>query len=58
MVNGVMIMMHIIAYLAIIIVNALQLVFFSRSLRAYETVNICELVVYSICTMIFGLIVN
>ncbi len=56
MVNKVMITMHIVAYLAIIIVNALKLL--SRGLRVYKIETICLLAVYCVCTVIFGLIVN
>jgi hypothetical protein len=60
MVNKVMIMMHIVAYLFIIISNVLSSVASSRkaSLRAYEISTMCNLAVYSVCTVIFGLIVN
>ncbi len=58
MVNRKMISMHIVAYLAIIIVNAFQYLAYNRGLIAYEIANICLLAVYSVCTVIFGLIVN
>ncbi len=41
MANKVMIIMHIVAYLAIIIVNALQFLYYNRGLRAYEISTIC-----------------
>ncbi len=56
MVNRVMITMHIISYLAIIVVNALSYLFIS--VRAYEITAICDLAVISMCSVIFGLIVN
>jgi hypothetical protein len=59
MVNKVMIIMHIVAYLVIIIVNALSYGTYGRNgLRAVEIYTICNLAVYSLCTVIFGLIVN
>ena len=53
-----MIIMHIIAYLAIIIVNALSYFFYYRGLKGYEISTICLLAVTSVCNVIFGLIVN
>ncbi len=51
--------MHIVAYLFIIIANALQLIFaYGICSRAYEISTICYLAVYFVCTLIFGLIVN
>ncbi len=44
--------------MAIIIVNALPYLFINRGLEAYEILCILNLVVYSICTLIFGVIVN
>ncbi len=58
MVNQVMIIMHIVAYLVIIIANVLAYAGYNDSLRAYEIVNMCNLAVFSMCTVIFGLIVN
>jgi hypothetical protein len=58
MVNKVIITMHIVAYLAIIMMNALAYLTVNRSLRAYEIESICLLAVYSVCTVIFALIVN
>jgi hypothetical protein len=49
--------MHIAAYLFIIIVNALQYVTYS-TLKSYEIAMICNLFVYFVCTLLFGLIVN
>ena len=50
--------MHIVAYLLIIIVNALLFFFYTRDYMAYEKVTICFLVFYFVCNLIFGLIVN
>ncbi len=58
MANKVTIIMHIVAYLFIIVSNALQEMLSFGSLRAYEISTICNLVVYFVCTLIFGLIVN
>ncbi len=58
MVNKVIIIMHIIAYLAIIVVNALAYLTYSRGLRAFVIDCYCNLAIYSACTVIFGLIVN
>ena len=58
MVNKVMILMHIVAYLVIIIVDVLSYVIFNDSLRAYEIYEMCYLAVYSVCTVILGVIVN
>jgi hypothetical protein len=58
MVNKPMIIMHIIAYLALIIVNVLAYFFYFGTSGAYEISAICNLAVYSVCTLIFGLIVN
>ncbi len=44
--------------LFIIVVNALGYAVYSRGLRAYEISAICSSVVYSVRTLIFGLIVN
>jgi hypothetical protein len=49
--------MHIVAYLLIIISNALGNVFY-HTLRAFGIENICNFAVYSVCSVIFGLIVN
>jgi hypothetical protein len=58
-INKVMIIMHIVAYLAIIMVNVLWYVAYSKDgLRAYKISSISYLAVYSVCTVIFGLIVN
>ena len=57
MVERVMILLHIVAYLAVIIVNALSYVRYKR-LRGYEISEICLLAVYSVCSVIFGLILN
>jgi hypothetical protein len=59
LVNKAMIVLHIVAYLFIIVVNIVQSpAYFKDSLRAYEIMTICSLVVYFFCTLIFGLIVN
>ncbi len=59
MVNKSMIIMHIVAYLVIIISNALSYGSYSKdTLRSYEIIYICNLAVYSVCTVIFGVIVN
>jgi hypothetical protein len=59
MVNKVMILMHIVSYLVIIISNALSYVsYWKVGLRAYEIITICNLAVYSVCAVIFGVIVN
>jgi hypothetical protein len=56
--NKVIITMHIVAYLAIILVNLLSSPSYSPKFRAFEIRNICGLAVFSMCTAIFGLIVN
>jgi hypothetical protein len=53
-----MIIMHIVAYLVIIIVNLLCVAYGRGGLRAFEISVICYLTIYSICTVIFGLIVD
>ena len=54
-----MIIMHIVAYLVIIIVDVLSYGAYDKNgLRAYEIINICNLAVYSVCNVIFGVIVN
>ncbi len=58
MVNKVMIIMHIVAYMVIIISNALSYVAYSDGSRAIEISVICNMAVYSVCTVIFGMIVN
>ena len=58
MVNKVMITLHIVFYLAIIIVNASQFLFINDNLKESEISTVCLLVVYSVCSLIFGLIVN
>ncbi len=58
MVKKVMIIMHIVAYLFIIITNVLSSACNRVSFRAFEISAICNLGVYSVCTVIFGLIVN
>jgi hypothetical protein len=56
--NKDMIVMHIVAYLFIIAVNIVQTAYYRGGLRAYEITTISSLVVYFVCTLIFGLIVN
>ncbi len=56
--NKFTIIMHIVAYLAIIIVNATAYSLHIESLTAYEISVISSFVVYFVCTLIFGLIVN
>ena len=58
MVNVVMIIFHIAAYLFIIVVNAVQLFYYDKSLREDEISGVCLLVIYFVCSLIFGLIVN
>jgi hypothetical protein len=58
MVNKVMISLHIVFYLAIIIVNASQFLLIENTLKESEISTVCLLVVYSVCSLIFGLIVN
>ena len=53
-----MIILHIIAYLLIILVNGISLLIFTRSLLVYKITEICNLVVYFACSLILGLIVN
>jgi hypothetical protein len=53
-----MFIMHILAYLAIIMMNALAYFTVNRNLRAYEIESICLLAVYSVYNVIFNLIVN
>jgi hypothetical protein len=50
--------MHIVAYLFIIVLNALKFVNITPSFRAYEIATICNLVVYFVCSLIFCLIVD
>ena len=57
--NKVMIVMHIVAYLFIIAVNIVQAAaYYKGGFIAYEIMTICYMVVYFVCTLIFGLIVN
>jgi hypothetical protein len=59
MVNKVMVIMHIVAYMAIIISNCLgYLTFLDGGLKSYKIIAICGLTVYCVCSVIFGLIVN
>ena len=58
--NKVMIVMHIFAYLFIIAANIVQAAasYKGGGLRVYEITTICYMVVYFVCTLIFGQIVN
>ena len=60
LVNKVMIVSHIVAYLFIIAANTVQSIYFvkDRYSRAYEKSTICYYAVYFVCDLIFGLIVN
>ncbi len=59
MVNKVIIMMHIVAYLAIIIVNVLSYAAYSNNgLRVFEITTMCYFAINSVCTVIFGVIVS
>lgn len=59
LVNKLMIVMHIVAYLFIILVNIVQTAaFYKFGSRAFEITTYCDFVVYFVCTLIFGLIVN
>jgi hypothetical protein len=59
MVSKVMLVMHIATYLFIIFVNVLvNLTYFCGSFRTMKISTICGLIVYSVCNLIFGLIVN
>ncbi len=61
MANKVMILMHIVAYLFIIVANVVQIVYFTLArsrLRGFEISTICFLIVNSACSLIFGLLVN
>ncbi len=54
-----MIIMHIVAYLFIVVINALQFIpVTNSSIRLFEIVGICSYVVYFVCTLVLGLIVN
>ena len=56
--NKVTIIMHIFSYLAIIIVNATAYTLQIDGPTAFEISAICAFVVYFVCTLILGLIVN
>ncbi len=58
MANKVTIILHVVAYLFIIVVDATQTMFYFGSIRAHKISTICYLVIYFVCTLIFGLIVN
>ena len=59
LVNKMLILSHIVAYLFIILVNISQTAAsYKGGLRAFEISTICSLGVYSVCDLIFGLIVN
>lgn len=57
MVNQTMISMHIVAYLAIIIADFLFALIPLKDLTVFETSMIFLIVVYSVCNVIFGIIV-
>jgi len=50
--------MHIVAYLAIIIIDVVVTVIPFSSLRASGISNIISFALYSVCIVIFGLILN
>ena len=56
--NKFTIIMHIFSYLAIIIVNATAYTLHIDGPRAIQISIICAFIVYFVCTLIFGLIVN
>jgi len=57
--NKVTIVMHIIAYLFIIVVNVVLLLWTPvTGLKFFEISAICAFVAYFVCVLIFGLIVN
>lgn len=58
MVNKLMITLHIVDYLALIIVDVISYYFYFGSLRAYEISVISGLLVYCVCNVIFCLLVN
>jgi len=49
--------MHIVFYLAIVIADVLTVVL-DRDLRAVENAYICRTAIYSVCNVIFGVILN
>ncbi len=54
-----MIIIHIVAYLVIIIMNVLSYVgYYKDGLRAIKILAMCDFTVYSVCSMIFGVIVH
>ena len=60
LVNKGMIVSHIVAYLFIIVANTVQTLYYVKNpgFRAYEISTICNMAIYFVCTLIFGLIVN
>jgi hypothetical protein len=60
LVNKVMILSHIVAYLLIIIVNIITTLYNDKHpvSKSHEITSICDQLVYFVCTLIFGLIVN
>ncbi len=59
LVKKVLILLHIVAYMFIILVNISQTAAtYKGGLRAFQISTICLLAVYSVCDLIFGLIVN
>ncbi len=54
-----MVIMHIVAYLAIIIIYVLwYVIYYKYGLKVLEILAICNLAVYSVCNVIFWMIVN
>ena len=58
MVNKAMIAMHIVAYFVIMIANILDTAIPFSALRASGISNIITMVLYFVCIVIFGLILN
>jgi hypothetical protein len=62
MVNKTMISMHIVAYLFIVVADVIQILYAglvkSQGWGGVEISTICFLFVYSVCSLIFGLLVN
>lgn len=57
MINRPMMIMHILAYLVVIIIDSLQFTIDDKSSEAFEIYTICLLAVYTLATIILGLIV-
>jgi hypothetical protein len=58
LVNKVMIIMHVVAYLFIIVTNAPGFYYYELNAKTYRIWTTCDLVVYSVCSTILCLIVN